>query len=205
MWLGNPVQYKHYDELVKMSQCLVSDFQEWQKQHDLNTFGIEIEYLLKHNREKLAMPKINFVVPKINGMLKSFPLIDRLHKEPWEPWSFGWESSIEQARKCPGMEDLYINLLAPGIDLGDHDDDFLWTGLEHDSGKEHIEGFSVAFGINIPDPDKQYLIFDGVKYAYGTGEFVAFNGRHTTHGAVNQTPHWRVMCIMQISKEYWNV
>jgi hypothetical protein len=205
MWLGNPVQYKHYDELLKLRDCLLSDYAVWKTKHDIRKFGIEIKFLLKHDFNRLEMDKLNFEVPNINGMLQSFPLVSRLTKEPYEPWSYGWESSIAQARKCPGMEDLYINILAPGIPLGNHDDDFLWTGLEYDSGKPHIDGFSISFGVNVPDPENQYLIFDGVKHLYGTGEFVAFNGRHTIHSAVNNTDEIRINCVMQVAREYWNL
>jgi hypothetical protein len=207
MWLGNPTQYKYYDELVKLSECLQQDYKEWLKTGQLGKIGYDWQqtyayyqsvtnYSIKDDVSKQPTDKFG---------VNSFPLHHRSMIVPPNDWTNIWKSSIEQAKNCPGIDYLYVNTLAPHSLTPEHTDDFLWKTIEFTSGEKITENISISFGIDIPEPEKQCLIFEGIERCYGTGEFVAFDGRHIPHSVDNKSDHYRVTGMLQISGDHWNL
>lgn len=193
MWLGNPTFYKHYDQLTIMMNALISDYSEWRK---LRSFEKAIDA-----DERYAMPSDN------KGGFKAIPLIDARRINDLEDKDL-WKRSTTQFYNIPGAIDLCINMIRPGKMLPVHHDGYVWDWIRQSMGDPTLEGYTVSFGIDIPEPEKQALLFDGEKKIWKTGEFVAFNGHDIQHSLRNEATnpeHWRVTAVMEIDKKYFNL
>jgi hypothetical protein len=206
MWLGDPIQYKHYDELVKLSQCLLEDYSVWKTYKQLGLEGYNWKqtyaYYQQVTNNSIKYDESEHDTSKYG--VNSFALFHRtMIVPPNELLAKVWKSSIEQAKKCPGMDYLYVNTLAPRSITPEHTDDFLWKTIELTSGQPITKNISISFAVDIPDPTNQPLIFGDKSYSYGTGEFVAFDGRHIPHSVTNDSDLWRVSGMLQISGDHW--
>jgi hypothetical protein len=193
MWLGDPIQYKDYGALQKLMQALLNDYAAWR-----NNFSIETDTV--NADERYAMPEAN------KGGFKALPVIDG--RKVQEKWSLGWNRSMKAAFQIEGMIDMCINFIRPGKMLPVHHDGYVWDWIRQSVGDPSISGYTVSFGIDIPDPENQALIFDGVKRVWKTGEFRAFNGHDIQHQLVNNATnpgHWRVTAVMEIEGKYFNI
>jgi hypothetical protein len=189
MWLGDPVQYKHYEQLQKLMECMILDYAEWKQKYDIDTQGVDAA-------TRYYMPPEN-----AKGFM-ALPIIDARIAQ--QPWSTGWERTIEQAFNCPGMIDMCINFIRPGKMLPVHNDQYVWDWISKSMGKK-MEGFTTSFGIHIPEPEKQCLVFDGEEKVWKTGEFRTFNGEFIQHYMKNLGNDWRITGVMEIEKQYWNL
>lgn len=189
MWLGDPIQYKHYDQLQKLMECMLADYAEWKTKYDVDFKCIDAS-------TRYVMPPENK-----NGFM-ALPVIDA--RKVQMPWAEGWERTTQQAFNCPGMIDMCINFIRPGKMLPVHHDGHVWSWIEKSMGRP-LEGFTTSFGIHIPDPENQSLVFDGEKKTWKTGEFRSFNGRTTQHYMQNLSSDWRITGVMEIEKDYWNI
>lgn len=192
MWLGDPVQYQHYPELQKMMYCLMNDYADWSKSFTIDEVGIDAQ-------QRYMMPKWNK-----HGMM-TLPVIDarKIHPE----YSKGWESSMQQAFEIPGMLDMCINFIRPGKMLPKHHDGYVWDWIRNSFGDKSIEGYTISFGVDIPEPEKQALVFGDRTMVWHTGEFRGFCGEDTIHYMKNEgnPDHWRVTAVMEIEGKYFNV
>lgn len=189
MWLGDPRQYQHYDQLELLMQCMLDDYATWKVNYDIDNVGIDA-------RIRYDMPKEN-----ARGFM-ALPLIDA--RTVQTRWARGWERTVDQLFKCPGMVDMSINFIRPGKQLPVHDDSNVWAYIE-ESMQRSVYGYTVSFGIHIPEPDKQCLIFGGEEKIWSTGEFRAFDGRHTEHYMHNRGSDWRITAVVDIEKEFWDI
>jgi hypothetical protein len=187
MWLGDPVQYKHYDQLQKLMQCMLEDYAEWKLKYDIDSKCVDAA-------TRYEMPPEN-----ANGFM-ALPIIDA--RKVQQPWADGWERTVAQAYECPGMIDMCINFIRPGKMLPVHHDGHVWSWIRGSMGK-HVEGFTTSFGIHIPDPTNQCLVFDGESKVWNTGEFRTFNGEFTQHYMKNLGSDWRITGVMEIEKEHY--
>jgi hypothetical protein len=194
MWLGNPTNYKHYHELSIMMMALMSDYAEWRRQRSFETNTVNAD-------DRYSMPIEN------KGGFKALPLIDaRKINEQLED-RYYWKRATTQFYHIPGAIDLCINMIRPGKMLPVHHDGYVWDWIRQSMGDPTLEGYTVSFGIDIPEPENQGLIFDGVEKIWKTGEFVAFNGHDIQHSLTNKSNnpmHWRVTAVMEIDKKEFN-
>lgn len=188
MWLGDPVQYKHYTQLEKLMSCMLDDYSEWKYKYDIEEDGVDAA-------TRYYMPPEN-----ARGFM-ALPIIDA--RKVQMPWAQGWERTTSQAFNCPGMIDMCINFIRPGKMLPVHHDKHVWSWISSSMGRE-VTGFTLSFGIDIPDPENQYLMFGEDKKVWNTGEFRAFNGADTLHYMNNNSSNWRITGVMEIEKDYWN-
>ena len=189
MWLGDPRQYQYYDQLELLMQCMLADYADWRLNYKIDEVGIDAQ-------SRYVMPEEN-----IAGFM-ALPVIDA--RVIQDKYAAGWNRTTAQAFNCPGMIDMCINFIRPGKQLPVHDDSNVWAWISESLGHE-VDGYTVSFGIHIPEPDKQCLVFDGKEQIWGTGEFRAFNGRHVNHYMHNQSSDWRITGVMEIDKQYWNL
>lgn len=195
MFLGDPRKfYKHPDELDKMMSALLEDYAEWNKEFKIDDVGIDVG-------ERYITPKWNK-----HGMM-TLPVIDARTIHP--DYSKGWERSMDQAFKIPGMLDMCINFIRPGKMLPVHHDGYVWGWIRQSFKDQSLTGYTVSFGVDIPEPEKQALVFDGRERVWGTGEFRAFNGENTVHYLKNEgdpdSENWRVTAVMEIEESFWDV
>lgn len=189
MWLGDPIQYKHYDQLQKLMECMLLDYADWKQKFDIDAKGVDAS--------------TRYVMPAENKRgFMALPVIDA--RKVQMPWAEGWERTTEQAFNCPGMIDMCINFIRPGKMLPVHHDGYVWSWISKSMGRP-MEGFTTSFGISIPEPEKQFLVFDGEKKVWKTGEFRSFNGVATQHYMQNDSQEWRITGVMEIEKDYWNI
>jgi hypothetical protein len=194
MWLGNPTSYSNYSALSAMMIALMSDYAEWRSQRSFeDTVNADDRY---------SMPINN------RGGFKALPLIDaRKINEQLED-RYLWKRTTTQFYNIPGAIDLCVNMIRPGKMLPVHHDGYVWDWIRQSMGDPTLEGYTVSFGIDIPEPEKQALLFDNEKKIWKTGEFVAFNGHDIQHSLKNEATnpeHWRVTAVMEIDKKYFNL
>ena len=193
MWLGNPTFYKHYDQLTIMMNALISDYSEWRK---LRSFEKAIDA-----DERYAMPSDN------KGGFKAIPLIDARRINDLEDKDL-WKRSTTQFYNIPGAIDLCINMIRPGKMLPVHHDGDVWKWLQQSMGDPNLKGYTLSFGIDIPEPEKQGLKFGGEMKFWKTGEFVAFDGHDIQHSTKNESTnpeYWRVTAVMEIDIRHFNL
>jgi hypothetical protein len=192
MWLGDPRQYQYYDQLELLQQCLLDDYADWKLKYNIDEIGIDAQS--------------RYVMPAENALgFMALPMVDA--RTVQEQFAHGWERSLDQLFKCPGMIDMCINFIRPGKQLPVHDDSNVWAWISESMGQpdQPVEGYTVSFGIHIPEPEKQCLVFGGEEKIWGTGEFRAFNGIHTQHYMHNQGSDWRITAVVEIDKQCWNL
>jgi hypothetical protein len=168
---------------------MLLDYAEWKQKYDIDNKCVDAA-------SRYYMPPEN-----ANGFM-ALPIIDA--RTIQQPWAEGWERTTTQAFECPGMIDMCINFIRPGKMLPVHNDQHVWHWISQSMGKK-VEGFTTSFGIHIPDPENQCLVFDGETHVWKTGEFRSFNGEMTQHHMKNLGTDWRITGVMEIEKQYWNV
>jgi len=93
--------------------------------------------------------------------------------------------------------------------LPQHHDGYVWQWIRESFNDHSLTGYTVSFGIDIPEPEKQALVFDNVERVWNTGEFRAFNGETTVHYMKNEgdpeSDNWRVTGVMEIEESHWDV
>lgn len=195
MWLGDPIQYKHYDSLKSLMDNLISNYKDWRANKSFEDDTVNAD-------ERYAMPAEN------RGGFKALPLIDARQINQQLPDLKYWQSTLDAFYKIPGAIDLCINMIRPGKMLPVHHDGYVWDWIRQSMGDPTLEGYTVSFGVDIPDPENQSLLFDGIPRVWKTGEFRAFNGHDIQHSLRNNAKdpnHWRVTAVMEIDKKYFNV
>lgn len=195
MFLGDPRKYyKHPEQLDKMMAALLEDYSEWIDQYHIDEVGISAD-------KRYVMQKWNK-----DGMM-TLPVIDARQVHP--DYAKGWHRSMKQAFAIPGMLDMCINFIRPGKMLPHHHDGYVWDWIRKSFGDPTLKGYTVSFGIDIPDPENQALVFQGVKRVWNTGEFRAFDGEDTVHYMQNDgdpdSEQWRVTAVMEIEESEWDV
>jgi len=194
MWLGDPIQYKHYARLQSFMEVLISDYKNWRANNSFET-AVNAD-------ERYSMPVEN------KGGFKAIPLIDARKINTHIPDLNYWKKTTDYFYEIPGAIDLCINMIRPGKMLPIHHDGYVWDWIRESMGDPTLEGFTVSFGIDIPDPENQSLLFDEEKKVWKTGEFRAFNGYNIQHSLRNKAKnpeHWRVTAVMEIDKRYFNI
>lgn len=193
MFLGDPRKYyNHPEQLDKMMSALLEDYSEWKVVNTIDEVGISAD-------QRYRMQKWNK-----DGMM-TLPVIDARKIHPH--YSRGWDRSMKQAFEIPGMLDMCINFIRPGKMLPHHHDGYVWQWIRNSFNDQTLTGYTVSFGVDIPEPEKQALVFDGIKRVWNTGEFRAFNGEETVHYMLNEgdPSNWRVTAVMEIEEKYWDV
>lgn len=191
MWLGDPIQYKHYTKLQDLMTAMMQDYLEWKEKYSVDKKCIDAGLRYK-------MPAENA------GGFMALPVIDA--REIKMPWAEGWDRTMTAAFDCPGMIDMCINFIRPGMMLPVHHDGYVWDWIRKSMNNPKLSGYTISFGISIPEPSKQALIFDEEKRIWGTGEFRAFNGHDIQHQLTNRSKeHWRVTAVMEVEEKYFDI
>ncbi len=200
MWLGNPVQYKHYDELVKLGECLRLDYADYKEKSGRVDGVVNVVNSSKDNTYGTDV-SIDSLLPysghtAIQAIHPSDTSYDLTHV---------WKRTVEQARKCPGTLSMHINYVKPWDKINLHNDEFIWQMIEERVGRK-VSGFFVSYALDIPEPEKQTLMFDGVRHAWKDGEFIAFNGRDTIHAVYNESDQYRITAVLVLEQlDNWNI
>jgi hypothetical protein len=198
MWLGDPVQYKYYDELVKLGQCLQLDYAEYKQQRGDGLVNVV----------NISKPNVTGTDVSVDNFMpySGHTAIQAIHPTDMTlDLTNVWQRTVEQGRKCPGAFSMHINYVKPWNRINIHTDDFIWKMFERGIGRT-LNGFFVSYALDVPEPENQTLMFDNVHHSWKDGEFVAFNGRHTEHAVYNKSDHHRITAVLVVEQaNNWNL
>ena len=219
MWI-NVKKYKHYDKLLEITPLAQQDFANWKQKY---------KYEDRMQVLKFEHPD---VYPELKGTSTSSDLYHRPEsipdrpnpKENWfcDPCSTDtgkkigpafqdWKLSAPKILELPGIVQHLVNFVKPHSSLPPHDDLGGWIRLSKDTGRE-LNGFSVVLGLDtVKNKDQMGIMFNNVwtntkdPRAWGTGEWVAFEGKTHFHDVFNRTDQWRVTVVVDIEYDQFDL
>lgn len=219
MWI-NVKKYKHYDKLLEIVPLALQDFANWKEKY---------KYEDRMQVLKFEHPD---VYPELAGTSTSSDLYHRPEsiedrpnpKENWfcdpcctdtgkkiGPAAKDWELSAPKILALPGIVQHLVNFVKPHSSLPPHDDLGGWIRLSKDTGRE-LNGFSAVLSLNtVKDKTQMGILFNNVwtgtpdPRAWGTGEWVAFEGKTHFHDVYNRTDEWRVTCVVDLEYDQFDL
>lgn len=219
MWI-NVKKYKHYDKLLEIVPLALQDFANWKEKY---------KYEDRMQVLKFEHPD---VYPELAGTSTSSDLYHRPEsiedrpnpKENWfcdpcctdtgkkiGPAAKDWELSAPKILALPGIVQHLVNFVKPHSSLPPHDDLGGWIRLSKDTGRE-LNGFSAVLSLNtVKDKTQMGILFNNIwtgapdPRAWGTGEWVAFEGKTHFHDVYNRTDEWRVTCVVDLEYDQFDL
>ena len=180
-----PIQYRHHDLLQPLYQHCRADWEEWEKNHDIEKESVNAGdvYEAKRLDDRCGW----WGVPLVHFYKRT-------------KWSDQWPRTYNASKDMPGVIHVAVNFTKPGCVIPVHQD-------KVDRINDHvIDLVPTLIGIRIPSNNIDTVGFevDQKRIYIGEGDIVSFLPEQS-HGSWNFSKEWRVTLYITTERQCWTL
>ncbi len=181
----SPIQYQHHDLLQHLYQHCRADWEEWEKNHDIEKESVNAGDVYEANRldDRCGWGGVPFV-----------------HFYTRTKWSEQWPRTYNASKDMPGVIHVAVNFTKPGCVIPVHQDK-----VDRINDRV-IDLIPTLIGIRIPSNNIDTVGFeiDQKRIYIGEGDIVSFLPEQP-HGSWNFSKEWRVTLYITTERQCWTL
>ena len=181
----SPIQYRHHDLLQPLYQHCRADWEEWEKNHDIEKESVNAGdvYEAKRLDDRCGW----WGVPLVHFYKRT-------------QWSDQWPRTYNASKDMPGVIHVAVNFTKPGCVIPVHQDK-----VDRINDRV-IDLIPTLIGIHIPSNNMDTVGFeiDQKRIYIGEGDIVSFLPEQP-HGSWNFSNEWRVTLYITTERQCWTL